>query len=85
MLEHRRVSGGRDDIAGNLHLFSVGCAEINRMLVFLDWLRTHESDRRSYEAVKRELASRTWRHTQNYADAKSEIVRQILSRAEIKR
>ena len=36
------------------------------------WAR--EADRESYLAVKRELAQRTWRHVQRYADAKSAIV-----------
>jgi GrpB-like predicted nucleotidyltransferase (UPF0157 family) len=51
------------------------------MLVFRDWLRAHEEERRRYEDVKRELASRSWRHVQHYADAKSEVVREILGRA----
>lgn len=51
------------------------------MLVFRDWLRTHEDERRRYEQVKLELASRTWKYVQNYADAKSAVVREILRRA----
>lgn len=66
---------------GNLHVFSVGCEEIDRMLTFRDWLRVHEEDRRRYEKTKRRLAARTWKHVQDYADAKSEVVREILDRA----
>ena len=51
------------------------------MLVFRDWLRTHEDERQRFVYTKRELASRTWKHVQNYADAKSEVVREILGRA----
>ncbi|GAB4214407.1 MAG: GrpB family protein [Synechococcales cyanobacterium] len=69
------------DMACNLHVFTVGCEEIHRMLVFRDWLRTHEDERRRYEQVKLELASRTWKYVQNYADAKSAVVREILRRA----
>lgn len=69
------------DINSNLHVFSFGCDEIDRMLVFRDWLRTHEDDRRRYENAKRELASRIWKHVQHYADAKTGIVREILGRA----
>jgi GrpB-like predicted nucleotidyltransferase (UPF0157 family) len=68
-------------VDSNLHVFSFGCEEITRMLMFRDWLRAHERERLRYEEVKRELAARTWRHVQHYADAKSEIVRDILSRA----
>jgi GrpB-like predicted nucleotidyltransferase (UPF0157 family) len=77
--EHRLLKA--PDIDGNLHVFSVGCEEIDRLLAFRDWLRMHDKDRRRYEETKRELAARTWRHVQNYADAKSEIVREILARA----
>ena len=77
--EHRLLKAPH--IEGNLHVFSIGCEEIDRMIAFRDWLRMHDEDRRRYEATKRELAARTWRHVQNYADAKSEIVREILARA----
>lgn len=43
--------------------------------------RACEADRDAYLAVKRELAQRTWRHVQHYADAKSTIVEQIVARA----
>jgi GrpB-like predicted nucleotidyltransferase (UPF0157 family) len=75
--EHRLLKAPH--IEGNLHVFSIGCEEIDRMVTFRDWLRTHDEDRRRYEAAKRELAARTWRHVQNYADAKSEIVQEILA------
>lgn len=66
---------------GNLHVFSDGCEEIERMVLFRDWLRAHAEDRLRYEETKRELADRTWKYTQNYADAKSKVVEQILARA----
>jgi GrpB-like predicted nucleotidyltransferase (UPF0157 family) len=65
----------------NLHVFSEGCQEIDRMLHFRDRLREHDDDRILYEQAKRELAARTWKYTQNYADAKSEVVGEILARA----
>ena len=68
-------------VAGNLHVFSAGCEEIEQMLLFRDWLRDHRDDRLLYEETKRKLAARTWRYTQNYADAKSEVVQEILARA----
>ncbi|MBN2501290.1 MAG: GrpB family protein [Anaerolineales bacterium] len=65
----------------NLHVFSDGCEEIEKMLLFRDWLRTHAEDRLRYEETKRELAARTWKYTQNYADAKSKVVQEIMARA----
>ena len=77
--EHRVLK--TPDIAGNLHVFSVGCEEIDRMLAFRNWLQSHDDDCRFYEETKRELAARTWKDIQNYADAKSEFVQEILARA----
>ena len=77
--EHRLLN--TPHARGNLHVFSAKCGEIDRMLMFRDWLREHEDDRQVYEDVKRELATRTWKHVQHYADAKSEVVEQILYRA----
>ncbi len=77
--EHRLFKGV--DIVSNLHVFSAGCEETRRMLIFRDWLRDHDDDRRRYEGRKRELAAHRWRHVEDYADAKSEIVEEIVGRA----
>ena len=77
--EHRLFKGPDMDI--NLHVFSPGCPEIDRMLLFRDWLRNNASDRMLYERTKRELARKDWKYTQNYADAKTEVVEDILTRA----
>ena len=77
--EHRMFKGPDTDIT--LHVFSSGCPEIDRMLLFRDWLRSHAADRRLYERTKRELASLDWKYTQNYADAKTAVVEEILARA----
>ena len=65
----------------NLHVFSDGLAEIDRMLGFRDWLRSHDDDRPLYERTKRELAAREWKYVQHYADAKTEVVEAIIARA----
>jgi len=76
--DHRVLKGPDTDI--NLHVFSVGCAEISRMIGFRDHLRTSEADRLLYEGKKQELARQTWKYVQHYADAKSEVVEEILGR-----
>ena len=78
--EHRMFKGPDTDI--NLHVFSSGCREIDRMLLFRDWLRSNESDRRLYERTKKELARNDWKYMQNYADAKTAVVKKILARAQ---
>jgi GrpB-like predicted nucleotidyltransferase (UPF0157 family) len=77
--EHRLLNA--TEPVGKLHVFSAGCPEIGRMIAFRDHLRTHERDRALYASTKTMLAARTWKHVQNYADAKTEVVRDILSRA----
>lgn len=77
--EHRLFKG--PDTAINLHVFSAGCEEIDKMLSFRDHLRTNEADRLLYERSKRELAAQEWKYTQNYADAKTAVVEEIVARA----
>ncbi|MGE5073308.1 MAG: GrpB family protein [Anaerolineae bacterium] len=77
--EHRVFKGPDRDV--NLHVFSPGCVEIERMLLFRDWLRSHPDDRGLYQITKRELAAKDWKYTQNYADAKTEVVEAIIARA----
>ena len=77
--EHRLFKGPDTNV--NVHTFSEGCEEVDRMIGFRDWLRTHDDDRDLYLAAKRELAQREWKYVQNYADAKSAVVREILVRA----
>ena len=50
-------------------------------LVVSDRSVSDSADRALYEAAKRELAARDWKYLQQFADAKSEVVRQILLRA----
>jgi len=77
--EHRLLKGPDADV--NLHVFTAGSAEIERNLLFRDRLRVDREDRDLYARTKRELAVRTWKYVQNYADAKSEIIEEILLRA----
>ena len=77
--EHRMFKGPDTDI--NLHTFSAGCPEIDRMLMFRDWLRVNPADRQLYARTKLALAEREWTFAQNYADAKSEVIDGIIARA----
>ena len=77
--EHRMLKG--PDTAVNLHVFSEGCPEIARMLEFRDRLRASAADRERYESAKRALAARHWRYVQHYADAKSDVIEEILRRS----
>jgi GrpB-like predicted nucleotidyltransferase (UPF0157 family) len=77
--EHRLLRG--QDPPVNLHVFPDGCEEVERMLLLRDWLRTHDGDRDLYARAKRDLAQQEWKYVQNYADAKTEVIQEILGRA----
>jgi GrpB-like predicted nucleotidyltransferase (UPF0157 family) len=77
--EHRMLRG--HDPPVNLHVFNPGCEELDRMLLLRDWLRRHDDDRDHYARAKRELAAKEWKYVQNYADAKTEVINEILARA----
>jgi GrpB-like predicted nucleotidyltransferase (UPF0157 family) len=78
-LEHRMFRTPNRDV--HLHVFSAGCPETERMVRFRDHLRTNADDRDRYAQAKRELADRDWKYMQQYADAKSDVVADIVSRA----
>jgi GrpB-like predicted nucleotidyltransferase (UPF0157 family) len=77
--EHRLLKGPDTEV--NLHVFPAGCAEVEQMLLFRDWLRANAADRELYAGAKRELAARDWKYTQQYADAKTAVVHEIIARA----
>jgi GrpB-like predicted nucleotidyltransferase (UPF0157 family) len=77
--EHRLFK--TPDSGVNLHVFSEGSDEIARTLMFRDRLRADQADRDTYSETKRQLANKTWKYMQNYADAKSEVIDKILARA----
>jgi GrpB-like predicted nucleotidyltransferase (UPF0157 family)/S-methylmethionine-dependent homocysteine/selenocysteine methylase len=65
--EHRVFKGPDTNV--NLHVFTEGCDEVDRMTGFRDHLRGNEDDRKLYADTKRELAARDWKYGQQYADA----------------
>jgi len=77
--QHRVLKGPDTNV--NLHVFSPGCVEIERMLGFRDHLRRDGADRALYESTKRALAAQRWDYVQQYADAKTEVVERIIARA----
>ncbi|WP_086852949.1 GrpB family protein, partial [Amycolatopsis kentuckyensis] len=77
--KHRCFKGPDTNI--NLHVYSPGNGQTPRYRLFRDRLRSHPEELELYAAKKRELAAKTWKYIQNYADAKTEVVEEILGRA----
>jgi GrpB-like predicted nucleotidyltransferase (UPF0157 family) len=65
----------------HIHVYSSGDPAIRNYLDLRDWLRVDASDRTLYADVKRDLARRPWSDMNHYADAKTEVVQQVLGRA----
>jgi GrpB-like predicted nucleotidyltransferase (UPF0157 family) len=76
---HRLLIDHHPDV--QVHVVASGDPEVERWLIFRDRLRTHPEDRELYERTKRELAGRRWAYIQDYADAKFEVVAEIIARA----
>ena len=77
--EHRVFKGPDTNV--NLHTFTAGCEEVDTMLLFRDHLRESAEDRELYARTKRELAAYPWKYVQQYADAKTAVVQEIMERA----
>ena len=78
--EHRLFKDAAPET--NLHVYSSGCAELDRCRLFRDWLRVSAADVALYARTKQELAARGWAHVQDYANAKQDVIGEILARAE---
>lgn len=77
--EHRMLRTPEQDV--HVHVYSAGCAEIERNLTFRDRLRRNGEDRNRYEQLKRELAAQEWPDMNAYAEAKTEVIESILAAA----
>lgn len=77
--DHRMVRTAQFDV--HVHICpSGGCWERDHLL-FTDWLRVTPADRDAYEQLKRQLATREWFDMNQYAEAKGDLIDEILGRA----
>jgi GrpB-like predicted nucleotidyltransferase (UPF0157 family) len=79
--EHRMFKGSSPET--NIHVFSLGCEEIDRVLTFRNWLRANPGDRDLYARTKLALARQDWKHVQEYADSKTPVIAEIMARANL--
>jgi GrpB-like predicted nucleotidyltransferase (UPF0157 family) len=75
--EHRMFRTPEKDV--HIHIYSAGCQEIQRILTFRDRLRRNADDRSRYEQTKCELAAKEWSDMNAYADAKTEMIEDIIA------
>jgi GrpB-like predicted nucleotidyltransferase (UPF0157 family) len=74
--EHRMFRTRERDV--HIHVYSDRCSEIQRNLTFRDRLRRNSDDRKRYEQVKRELAKQDWPDMNAYAEAKTQVIEEII-------
>lgn len=77
--EHRMFRTPERDV--HVHVYSTGCSEIQRNLIFRDRLRRDIEDKNRYEQVKRKLAEKEWPDMNAYAEAKTEVIESIIAGA----
>ncbi|RBY79707.1 GrpB family protein [Blastococcus sp. TF02A-26] len=77
--EHRMVRTPGRDV--HVHLYAAGHRAIADYLDLRDWLRHDRADRELYARTKRDLARRPWSDMNDYADAKTDVIREVLQRA----
>jgi GrpB-like predicted nucleotidyltransferase (UPF0157 family) len=79
--EHRVLRGEQPRV--NLHVFSPGCPETIRHLMFRDWLRVHPDDAARYVATKKsaaEAATAGGEHVMDYNQRKEAVIHEIYAR-----
>lgn len=76
---HRLVRTPARDV--HVHLYGWGDPAIDEYLLLRDRLRSDEDDRALYERTKRALLTRRWDDMNEYANAKTDVIRAIKERA----
>lgn len=64
-----------------VHMFAADHPEVERHLLFRDYLRTHAGERAAYERLKRDLAAQSEHDVQAYARAKTPFCDRIVGLA----
>jgi GrpB-like predicted nucleotidyltransferase (UPF0157 family) len=77
--EHRMLASSVPPV--HVHVFTSGSSEGQRHLAFRDRLRRDPADRDLYASTKQALAQQDWPTSQHYADAKTDVIAAIMTRA----
>jgi GrpB-like predicted nucleotidyltransferase (UPF0157 family) len=76
---HRMLRTPSKDV--HVHVLAPDSDEVTRHRDLRDWLRVDDADRALYAATKKRLARMQWSDMNYYADAKTEVIGQILEHA----
>ncbi|MCZ2821303.1 GrpB family protein [Modestobacter sp. VKM Ac-2977] len=76
---HRMFRTPERDV--HIHVYQPDSPAVTDYLDLRDWLRQSAQDRNLYATTKRALAKQQWADMNDYADAKSDVIQAILTRA----
>ena len=76
---HRLVRTPARDV--HVHVYERDDPAVDAHLLLRDHLRSDADDRARYERTKRALLSRRWEDSNDYADAKTDVIVALLARA----
>jgi DNA-binding LacI/PurR family transcriptional regulator/GrpB-like predicted nucleotidyltransferase (UPF0157 family) len=76
---HRLVRTPDRDV--HVHVYERGAPAVDDYLLLRDRLRSDADDRALYERTKRALLSEQWDDMNDYADAKTDVIREVMARA----
>ncbi|PZE86745.1 GrpB family protein [Curtobacterium sp. MCBD17_032] len=76
---HRLVRTPERDV--HVHVYERGAPAVDDYLLLRDRLRSDADDRALYERTKRALLSERWDDMNDYADAKTDVIRAVMTRA----
>ena len=77
--EHRMFRTPARDV--HVHIFAPRTEPVVAYRLLREWLKRSPEDRELYASTKRALAARDWEDMNRYAEAKTEVVQTILTRA----
>lgn len=76
------VCGDEDTRTHHIHVVIHGSKEWNNYINMRDYLNTHEDDARAYSELKETLAKKYPDDRKTYTEKKSDLINEILSKAE---
>jgi len=75
------IKGSEDHRTHHVHIYAAGHPEIERHLVFRDYLRAHPQQAEAYSALKRGLAQRFPHDIDGYIAGKQPFIQRIIEQA----
>ena len=66
----------------HIHICAAGSDWERRHLLLRDWLRQSGEDRQAYGDLKTQLQGQDWETMNHYADAKTDLISEMATRAE---